>query len=41
MYLVFLTKLIVDIIDWIDLSIEEDIVLEILNLGWGERPSKV
>lgn len=39
--LVLLTKLIIDIIDWVDLSIEEDIVLEVFNFRWSERPGKV
>ncbi len=41
MDLVLLTKLIIDIVDWIDLSVEEEIVLEILDLGWSERPCEV
>ena len=41
MDLVLLTKLIIDIVDWIDLSVEEEIVLEILNLGWSKRPCEV
>lgn len=41
MDLIFLTELIIDIVDWIDLPIEEKVVLEILHLCWSEWPCEV
>lgn len=41
MDLVFFTELVVNIIDWIDLSVEEKVVLEVFNFCRREWPCEV